>query len=143
MIIPILYIPLGLFFYFGDGSTTGIMFIVSGIIWFFGYPYYSRWKWKKHFIKFVNNDYKNRIDKPIEININTDYIITKDATSESKIVGKEVKTLIETDAHFFAKLSTDMTLIVPKNEISSTSEFIKIFENFGAIHNIETDWKWK
>ena len=100
-------------------------------------------QYKNHFKKHVEENYKNRINKPVEININENSVNAKDFTSESKISGTELKELIETKNHFFIKLTTDLSLILPKHAIENKAEFKKHITELGAEYVDELNWEWK
>lgn len=144
IIIPILYLVLGIFFANQNGKfEIGIAFVLFGILWFVFYPMYSKWRYKNHFKKHVEENYKNRINKPVEIDFDENSVNAKDFTSESKINGTELKELIETHNHFFIKLTTDLSLIVPKHSIENQAEFKKRVTELGAEYVDELNWKWK
>ncbi len=142
--IPIIYIGLALYFYLNSrNSITAIIFSGVAVIWFFLYPTYSRWSYKKHFQKHVEENYKNRINKPAEINFNENSLSIKDLTSESRIDGTELKELIETKNHFFIKLATEISIIIPKDSIKNSAEFKKEVMSLGAVYVDELNWVWK
>lgn len=144
IIIPILFLIYGLYLTQKNENYIGIL--VYGIIaslWFIFYPMYSKWLYERHFKKHVEEHYKNRINKHVEINFNENSVITKDFTSETKINGTELKELIETKNHFFIKLATDISLIVPKQSIENQTEFKKRLTQLGAKYVDELQWEWK
>ena len=144
IIIPVLYLVLGIFFANqNEKFGIGIAFVVFGILWFAFYPLYSKWRYKNHFKKHVEENYKNRINKPVEIDFDENSVNAKDFTSESRINGTELKELIETKGHFFIKLTTDLSLIVPKHSIENQTEFKKRLTELGAEYIDELNWKWK
>ena len=142
--IPVVYILLALFFYFkNENPTSAIIFSGIAVLWFFLYPTYSKWSYKKHLQKHVEVNYKNRINKPVEISFDQNSMFVKDFTSESRIDGTELKELIETKNHFFIKLTTDLSLIIPKSSIENQIEFKKDVIDLGAIYVDELNWVWK
>ena len=143
IIIPIIYLVLGLFANQSGKFGIGIAFVIFGILWFVFYPLYSKWRYKNHFKKHVEENYKNRINKPVEIDFDENSVNAKDFTSESKINGTELKELIETKNHFFIKLTTDLSLIVPKHSVENQTEFKKRVTELGAEYVDELNWKWK
>ena len=144
IIVPILYFLLGLYLSNkNDDSKLMIVFAIVSILWFLLYPLYSKWKYKKHFKKHIEENYKNRINKLVEISLDEDSIKAKDYASESKINGTEVKELIETKNHFFMKLQTDLSLIIPKHSIDNREEFIIRVKSYGTDYIEETSWVWK
>lgn len=141
---PILFLPYGLYLLNKDKNYVGLtIFGISAVLWFIFYPQYSRRRYKNHFQKYVEENYKNRIDKSVEIDFDENSVNTKDFTSESKINGTELKELIETKNHFFIKLTTDLSLIVPKHSIKNQAEFKNRVIGFGAEYVDELNWKWK
>src|SRR5690606_4137973 len=144
LIIPVFYILFTLYLYFVNQYVTiALIFLVIGAIWFFIYPLYSRWLYKNHFKKYVKTHYQNRIGKPIEIEFNQKSIVAKDFTSESTIDITKLKELVETKDHFFIKLATDTSLIIPKRELSNHSEFKDKITGYGTAYMNELDWAWK
>jgi len=144
IIIPIIYLFLGLYVgYIREDNSIAIVFIGFAIVWFVFYPLYSRWRYKKHFQKHVKENYKNRINKPIEIDFEEDSIKTKDTTSESKINGTNLKELIETKNHYFIKLTTDLSIVIPKHSIENQTEFVERVTKLGAKYIDDLNWKWK
>lgn len=62
---------------------------------------------------------------------------------KSKINRTELKELIETKDHFYIKLSTDLSLIVPKHSIENETEFKNRITELGAEYVDELNWEWK
>lgn len=143
IVIPLIYVLFGLYFAFINGDNIiGIVFAGIGILWFALYPIYSKWRYKKYYQKHVEENYKNRINIPIEIDFDENSVIAKDFTTESKIKGTELKELIETKNHFFIKLATDLSLIIPKHSIEDLTEFKKRVTELGAEYVDERNWEW-
>ncbi|WP_274184475.1 YcxB family protein [Flavivirga sp. 57AJ16] len=144
VLVPILFLLYGFYLTKRDENYIGILvFGITAILWFILYPLYSKWRYERHFKKHVEENYKNRINKPVEIEFNENSVNAKDFTSESKINGTELKELIETKNHFFIKLTTDLSLIVPKHSIENQMEFKKRVTELGAEYVNELNWKWK
>lgn len=144
IVIPIIYVILGLYFVNkNENNSIGIVFTGVGIFWFVCYPMYSKWRYKRHYQKHIEENYKNRINTPVEIDFDAQAILAKDFTSESKINGSELKELIEMKNHFYIKLTTDLCLIVPKHAIKDLEEFKKRVTQLGAKYVDELHWKWK
>ncbi|WP_271768107.1 YcxB family protein [Aquimarina algiphila] len=144
IIIPIIFLIYGLYLTLKDKNYIGILvFGITAILWFAFYPIYSSWRYKRHFKKYVEENYKNRIDTSVEIILDENFVKAKDFTSETKINGTELKELIETKNHFFIKLTTDLSLIVPKHSIKDKAEFKRRLAELGTEYIDELNWKWK
>jgi len=144
VIVPVIYALFGFYLFINRGDIRILfVFVGIGILWFAFYPMYSKWGYKRHFKKYVAENYKNRINKPVQINIDEISVNVVDITSESKIKGNQLKELIETPNHYFIKLATDMALIVPIKSIVNKAEFENLLTELGAEYIDEVDWKWK
>jgi hypothetical protein len=144
IIFPIIYFIYGCYLTNKEGNYIGlIVFGIVSILWFLLYPKYSQWRYKRHFRKHVEENYKNRIHKSVEIFFSEKSLNVKDYTSDSKINGTELKDFIETKGHFFIKLTTDLSLIIPKHSVKNQTELKKFVTDMGAKYIDDLNWDWK
>lgn len=144
IIIPIIYIAFGFFLTSAHNNmATGLVFAAVGVVWYLFYPKYSKWRYKNHFQKHIDEHYQNRIGKSVELIVNETSLFTKDFTAETKINASELKELIELSNHFFIKLTTELALIVPKSAITDLKDFKNDILNLGATFIDETQWQWR
>lgn len=145
ILLPVLFLLFGFLLYKKEEDDIGTLLIsgVTATLWFIFYPIYSKWLYKKKFKKHVEKNYRNQINKPVEIDFNENSVNVKDFMSETKINGTELKELIETKSHFFIKLTTDVSLIVPKHSIENQTEFKNRVTELGAEYVDEINWEWK
>ena len=144
IIFPIIYFTYGCYLTNKDGSYIGlIIFGIVSIFWFLLNPKYSQWRYKRQFRKHVEENYKNRINTSVEIEFDENCLNVKDYTSKSKINGTELKELIETKGHFFIKLTTDLSLIIPKHSVKNQTELKKFVTDIGAKYIDDLNWDWK
>ena len=99
LLIPIIYLILGLLLIFKDEKTViGLILLIMSVIWYILHPFYSFWKYKRHYLKYIEENYKNRINPNTELDITEDSILAKGFTSEVEINRSdlsELKQLIE------------------------------------------------
>ena len=114
-----------------------------GILWLVFYPYYSGWRYKNHFRKHVNENYQNRINKDIELVIDENGLLLKDPGAETKIKASEINELIETPLHYFIKLNTNVSVIVPKLAVRKVEAFKEKLGKLGAVYTDQLNWAWK
>ena len=144
IITPIIYLILGLVsFASGYKILFPLIMFLFAILWYLFYPTRSRKIHIKHYNNHIKDTYKNRINKPIEIEFNKDYVYIEDNGSESKIKTSELKSLIELKNHFLIKLKTDLSLIVPKREINNIDVFKTLFVNLNIPIIEELNWIFK
>ena len=141
---PIIYVILGIaWLLINDRLFFPITMFLLAALWFLFYPIRSKKNHIKHYRNHIEETYKNRINKLVEIEFKEDYTYTKDSGSESKIKTSEIKTLIELKNHFFLKLKTDLSLIIPKKEIINIENFKKEFVKLNIPIIDELNWEFK
>ena len=116
----------------------GIVAIFSALF----YPRFFKWKYKKHYAAYIKENYAERFGLTETLEINNESLFSKNKTGEGKIHLSEIKKIDETGKHFFLKLSTGVSLLIPKNELTNVNEVRNKFEEFGLKLNNEIHWKW-
>lgn len=116
----------------------GLMAIACGIF----YPKYFKWRYKKHYKTHIKENYSKCFGQIATIEINNDSIYSKDKTGEGRIKLSEIEKIDETDKHFFLKISSGHSLLLPKKKLPNVDELRKKFNDIGLVVNNETNWKW-
>ena len=131
------------YFYLNKNNPMTIYFgfiaVATGIF----YPKYFKWRYKKHYKTYINENYSKRFGKIETLEINSDSILSKNKTGEGKINLSEIEKIDETENHFFLKISMGISLLIPKRELKSVDELREKFKEIGLAINNETSWTWK
>lgn len=134
-------------FYNSDNDFLGIYFIVIAGLSLALFPFYTRWRYKRHYLKYIRDTYKNRFGEKCELEFENDIIVTKDKSGEMKINKSEVEEINEIKDFFFIKTRTGVSLIISKSKSDDIekikNEIKSMIETRGVKHNIELDWKWR
>src|SRR6266850_3260532 len=69
-------------FYRSNNNFLGTYFLVVSGLSLTLYPLYSRWRYKRHYSKYVEDTYKTRFGEQSSMEITEDAIVTKDKTGE-------------------------------------------------------------
>jgi hypothetical protein len=135
-----------LFFDSGNDPLAIYFLLLSGLSLAL-YPFYSRWKYKRHCVKYIRDTYKNRFGAECAFQINEDIIFTKDNMGEAKINTTKIEELNEIADFYFIEFKTGVSLIIPKRKIDNAEEMknklSSLVDQKGIKHNIELDWKWR
>jgi YcxB-like protein len=118
--------------------TYGLFALTIGFL----YPKYFKWRYKKHYKTFIKENYSERFGQNTFLEINDEYVVSKDKIGEGKINLSEIKKVDETINHFFIKISTGFTLIIPKRELNNIDEVRNEFVNLGFEVINDLNWKW-
>ena len=117
----------------------GLSSIVCGLF----YPKCFRCRYKKHYKNHIRENYANRFDESEYIEINNETIFCKDKSGEGSINISQIEKVDETVKHFFVKIKTGMSLIIPKLKIQNPDDVRVKFELLGFPVNKITTGKWE
>src|SRR5690349_19467441 len=92
---PLIYIAFAVLFFFGERFLIVGVVMVVAILWYCLYPLWERNYYYKHYRDFVKENYQERMNKFVTLEINDDFISGKDEGSESKLSTKEVTNIHE------------------------------------------------
>lgn len=145
LVVSAAFFVLGVIFY-DNIKFYSFWFGGFGVISLIFYPVYARYYYKKHYEKSVLEHYGNKVGKESIIDFQPDYIMSKDVVGESKIYTIEVCEINEIGTHYFVKIKTGESLIVPKSIVHDDAfigKLMEIFNNPAIKINKELDWKWR
>ena len=104
---------------------------------------YLGWRHKRHYTKFVENAYSGKDNELVRIEIGPDKIFISDKTGESNLNITAIVQSSETAKHFFIKISTGPTLIIPKTEPTLNEDISEMIKSHNILYVPALDWRWK
>jgi len=147
IIITIAFFCLGLLFLDKEEKFLAYYFLGFGILSLVFYPFYQRNQYRKHYLKFIKNTYKNRFGETSRVSFNETFIQVNSSDSESKINYEALEEVNEIRDYIFLKLKSGGSLIIAKNRIENIEEvkeqIFKISKKYNLKQNIELNWKWR
>lgn len=134
-------------FYKYNISFLGIYFLIATGLSLTLFPFYSRWRYKEHYLKYVRDTYKDKFGKEGEIDFDDDTVMIKGKGSEVKVNKSEIEEVDEIRDFYFIKTRIGVVFIVSKNKSNDiekiNNEIRSMIETQRLKHNIELDWKWR
>ncbi len=147
VIIPILYILIGVFGLYNNFYLMGILFCVFAVLWFFLYPLWERNNYIKHYKNFIQENYKDAFGKSAFLEISDKTIFIKDEFSESKVSTSKIIEIYEIPTSIYIRMKTGKTFILPKDKIASIDELklelINLATNLKISYVRDEKWTWK
>ena len=149
IITTVAFLSMSFLFFENNNDLPGYYFLISSFLSLVLYPFYSRARYRRHYQKHITDTYKNRFGEICTVEINDEFILTKDITAEAKINTSEIEEINEIRDFYFIKLKTGGSLIISKvktvpQELERLTKGIeKLVDKNGVQHNIELDWKWR
>lgn len=141
----------GLFAYLMDQSDNEFLrnyFLGATLLSMFLFPFFSRWRYRKHYKKQVGEHFSKSFGKKATVEFQAKHISTEDENdSESKISYSQVESINELPEHFLIRLDNGQSLILPKNKIEQLDQLKTDLHELGKKVRLEltddTNWKWK
>jgi hypothetical protein len=121
-------------------------FLIIGLLAACLFPFYLRWRYKKHFKRFVQDTYRSRFGEISTIIFQEEYIETFDITGNSKINLSEIELINETGEYLYLKMKRGGRLIIPKSKIEYNElreELVKMATRLNVKFISELNWKWR
>lgn len=147
ILVPLIYIALGLFFLFQGEVTLTIIFLIVGLLWFFIYPLWEKQYYIRHYKGFIKENYKNRLDRIATLEFTNDYILAKDNGSESKVLTTELEEICEIPTTIFVRLKGGQSFILPKDMIidfeNLKARLRELAKYLKIEYTLDEKWEWK
>ena len=140
--IAICFCILAGYFYIQKRMEFAISFVVFAVIGLVFYERYFKWRYKTHFSKHIKQNYQGRIGQPVLIRFEEDTIYSKDKTGEGTLKIAAVDHATELPEHVLLKLSSDITLIIPKRGIEDFSAFETMIRDYQIKWINQYTWTW-
>lgn len=103
---------------------------------------YLKWRHKRHYTAHTRNYRKDVGDEIVNLEILEDVIKMTNRTGESILKISEFQLIDEIPQHYFIKIGTGPTLIVPKTDIALNEEIKEMIVRYNIPHLARPDWKW-
>ncbi|HET6227166.1 MAG TPA: hypothetical protein VFF27_12855 [Bacteroidia bacterium] len=147
LILPILYIGLGLYMLSENDVVFATIFLAFSFLWFLFSPALTRNRYKKFYRKTITESYSKRLGRISTFEIeSTDFLMTEEK-NVSRISLKDLESVNELAKYFILKLQIGSTIILPKDKINNLSELKKELKDLAQVQNVpfneELNWKFR
>jgi hypothetical protein len=143
------FLGLAYLFFRNNNEVLGYYFLVASGLSLAFYPLYSRWRYKQHYKRYILDTYKNRFGEECTLQIDENFIVTKDKTGEAKINTSEIEEINEIKDFYFVKVKSGVSLIISKSKTNAkdldalVNSFRDLARKKEIKHNVELDWRWR
>ncbi|MBU2020105.1 MAG: YcxB family protein [Bacteroidetes bacterium] len=142
ILLPLFSILLATYFYIQNTPGLAIYFGAIAFLAVLFYPKYFNWRHARHYKRFINANYKDRMGLKEKLEITPGYIFSKNITGEGKINITEIDQVTETSTCFFIKIASGSSFIVPKRELENLNQFKSRLKECKLSITEELEWKW-
>ncbi|WPP52683.1 YcxB family protein [Catalinimonas niigatensis] len=138
---------LALFYYAGSDTIPAYSFLLIGMLSLFLYPLYYRWRYKRHYRKYIREQFANNFGKSTSLSFEDDHILAKDDDSESKIGYAQIEIISKLPEHFLIRLKNGHAIIIPKSKVNYgealEQELVRLADRLHLPLKDESHWKWR
>lgn len=123
-----------------------ILLIIFYTILLYGFQYYVKIRYIKHYKKYIDEKLSARTGKNFFVEFQNEKLIGKEGNSESSLSYKDFNEIVEIDNYIFVKIFSTETLIFPKNINvfeKIKSNLLVISKNYNIPYKEELNWKFK
>lgn len=149
LIVPISYGILAYLSYF-NFKQLNMAYVMGGLalFWLCTYPFYSRWNYKRHYKKHINENLKRQFDQVVNLELRDQHLtITDTKNNSSNITFNSLKEVVELPEHFLVRLESNSSIILPKREFADIKELQKFLGLIVTKHKVpfrkDIKWKWR
>ena len=142
----IMYVATGMFLFSRNGPIASAAFFLLCVPLYFLYNTFERKQYQRHFTKFINTHFKERVGKPntIELDENGVHIIDDE---DNRLAYADMEWIAETPAMIIIQSKPGTAYIIPKAKLDQQDDFISALSahamKAGVTYNKELEWKWK
>lgn len=145
--VPIVYSIIGILFLFQEQFGLTVVFGLLGLLWYVFYPKWDKNRFVKHYQKFIEETYKERLGVGVSLEIGNEYMWARDKANESKIAISELTEICEISSTIYLLLRSGQTLILPKNKIkdldSLTKTLRELADRLAISYTVNHHWSWR
>lgn len=147
LLMPGIYIVLGLATLFiGDPILSGLL-IVAGVLWYFFFPGYEGKRIATRIQKHLQENLRSQFDQETNLDITKEMIIDKVNTLESRIPASEIKEIYKVPGYYYFLTKTGTAIIIPRNILEDESTLNGVIQemcdDLKLPYREFAEWKWK
>lgn len=126
-------------------SFLKYIYFSATIFVFFLYPLYTKWFYKRHFRKYIEQTFDPDNDS-ITLLFSDSALEAKDKKATSSMKLQDLLSFTETSDYFYLQVSKAVYFILPKERVPAEEVRIYLQDRSKALnipYKEELDWKWK
>lgn len=149
IMVPIVYFLLAIstFMLQKTVSSWAIALLALGILWYFFYPMWAKRRYVNHYKAHINEHYHERMGIPVTLEIQDDYLLAKDRSTESKISAEELAEILEIPSLIMIRLKNRLAFPLPKDRLANLdavrARLQELTNHLNIKYDIDNEWEWK
>lgn len=146
LVLMMIYVLTGIMIFSRSGPIASAAFFLLCIPVYFLFNMMERKQYNKHFTRFINDHFKDRVGKPASIELQENAFRVLDE-EDNTFPYEEIEYITETGEMIIVQLNNGVAILLPKARISEHADLITELKRISGLNSIpynsELDWKWK
>ena len=144
ILIPLLFLLGCLLFYALEEWAVLIFAAAVALLWFLFFPLFYGKHIRRQYAKAVDELYRIQVQRPVELRMDEQFLISSDEGGEGKIRLSEVDHLSVIDQAVYIRLKTGKMVILPRKKLDpdTLETFLSHLESSTGIQREILDWSW-
>lgn len=142
----IVYVMTGLMLFSKNGPIASAVFFLVCLPLYFLYGRFEKKQYERHFSKFIQTHFSDRIGKPASIELQSESFRVID-DEDNTYTYSDIEDVNETTGMIIIQLKRGPAIILPKDKIDNSASLIQSLKESATQKNIpfQTDmnWKWR
>lgn len=134
-------------FMYDSNSSRFFIFLGINILVSVLFPFYSKWRYKKHYSMHIKELWEGRSGLVSDISFTDDTVEIKNETEVSKVNLSQIREIHETEKYYFLQQAPGYALVIPKERLQNPSDIDKAIKEIASKFNIKyvvnMKWGWK
>lgn len=147
LIIPIVYIGLGIWFWDDYNHISTILFVLFAILWFLFSPIITRRRYVRYYKSAIKEAYSQRLGRTLSLEIQNDVLAFTEGPNESRFQASDIDVINEIPDLILIRIKSSNCIILPKERINNLDELKRqlkqLAERMKVNYNEELEWKWR
>ena len=144
LIIPFLALAIAVLEFFGECHSAASSMAIMGLTWALLYPFFSRWYYKRHYRKHVEEYSSPVLGMEVQLSLQADGLILKDKGAETRVDLGALASLHRIKGYGFILFPTGQGITLPESYLGvELDRFMQSLAKKSGLPLQQSDWKWK
>ncbi|MEQ8352046.1 MAG: YcxB family protein [Leptospiraceae bacterium] len=115
-----------------------------GLFWIVLYPFYSRWRYRRHYRKHIQDGLKGMLNRRVSIELN-DEIVMEDESARTQIKLNHINSVVTIPDYALILMGTGQAISLPRRQLGeSLDAFLQSLLTATGLEIInKPDWRWR
>ena len=146
LVLMIIYVLTGMMLFNRNGPIASAAFFLLCLPLYFMYNWFEKKQYVKHFTRFINTHFQDRIGKPASIELEDDKFHVIDE-EDNWHAYEDIEEISEINEMVIVQLKNGVAILLPKNKIRDVDKLVAQLTQQTSQkkipYNSDLGWKWK